>query len=248
MYFTDKHGISRGLQEVFHGTSPWMCCQFGTFLEVLSSAFLIRLCRRTIPTTSRIRCFDKTRHLTNTMSYRVNIGFWHVLRLSEADRDYDPVKDTGWQNSTNQNRFGRTLPLISWRWTTKKLHSQYATISHVEEFRKKIVKVSSQRVGGRPHFLWSLQAQFGSQFVKGFQETDSTLTRAVITITVMFHRLWSKWVPASWHARAKSKSDRWTKYGEMVRRTIERQPPSTFETPSNANSVRTCLDACSQPV
>ena len=140
MYFTDKHGISRGLQEVFHGTSPWMCCQFGTFLEVLSSAFLIRLCRRTIPTTSRIRCFDKTRHLTNTMSYRVNIGFWHVLRLSEADRDYDPVKDTGWQNSTNQNRFGRTLPLISWRWTTKKLHSQYATISHVEEFRKKLSK------------------------------------------------------------------------------------------------------------
>lgn len=64
------------------------------------------------------------------------------------------------------------------------------------------------------------------------------MTRAVITITVKFHRLWSKWVPASWHARAKSKSDRWTKYGEMVRRTIERQPPSTFETPSNANSVR----------
>ena len=32
--------------------------------------------------------------------------------------------------------------------------------------------MSSQRVDGRPRFLWGLPAKFDSQFVKGFQETD----------------------------------------------------------------------------
>ena len=32
--------------------------------------------------------------------------------------------------------------------------------------------MSSQRVDGRPRFLWGLWATFDSQFVKGFQETD----------------------------------------------------------------------------
>ena len=32
--------------------------------------------------------------------------------------------------------------------------------------------MSSQRVDGRPRFLWGLQAKFDSQFVEGFQETD----------------------------------------------------------------------------
>ena len=34
--------------------------------------------------------------------------------------------------------------------------------------------MSSQRVDGRPRFLWGLQAKFDSQFAKGFQETDLT--------------------------------------------------------------------------
>ena len=88
-------------------------------------------------------------------------------------RDYGPVKDTGWHNSINQNGLGRTAHKIPQRWTMRKLRVQHATNCHCgRTLNEKIVKISSQRVDGRPLFLWGLHAKFDSQFVKGFQETD----------------------------------------------------------------------------
>ena len=52
-------------------------------------------------------------------------------------RDHDPVKDTGWHNSTNQSGHGRTVHKISQRWTTRKLRVQHATSWHCGRTLKK---------------------------------------------------------------------------------------------------------------
>ena len=55
---------------------------------------------------------------------------WHIFSFSLSPvrvRNYGPVKDTGWHNSTNQSGFGRSVHKISQRWTTRKLCLQPTT-------------------------------------------------------------------------------------------------------------------------